>query len=136
MQEAAELILLRGGLDAAGQLTKTSPLPPWLIDSSSAAPVPGRPWWHVYLDNFAGGAKVAGFTPGALETMQETAEGLWDQAGIVISKDKTVTGATSGIELGAFIGGKGQWIGAGLSRSLSARCGWRVSPMCPRRSYR
>ena len=118
MQEAAETILLRGGLDAGGQLSKTSPLPPWLVNCDPGEANQGRPWWHVYLDNFAGGAKVKGTEADALVDLQHAAEEEWDKAGIVISKGKSVSAASSGVELGAFIGGKGQWIGAGPDRML------------------
>ncbi|CAK9061007.1 unnamed protein product [Durusdinium trenchii] len=118
MQEIAESVLLQGGLDDQGQIHKTCPLPSWMINSTSEGMRQGRPWWHVYLDNFAGGAKVVEEHPKELIELQRSAEALWGEAGIVVSADKSVVAAESGVELGAFIGGSGQWIGASCERMI------------------
>ena len=118
MQEIAESVLLQGGVDDQGQIHKTCPLPSWMINSTSEGMRQGRPWWHVYLDNFAGGAKVVEGQPKELIELQRTAEALWGEAGIVVSTDKSVVAAESGVELGAFIGGSGQWIGASCERMI------------------
>ena len=118
MQEIAEAVLLSGGFSDVAQIQKTAPLPSWMIDSTTEGAKRGKPWWHVYLDNFAGGAKVIDESCDELESLQEQAEGLWGDAGIVVSSGKSVIGATSGVELGAFVGGSGQWIGASCERMV------------------
>lgn len=116
MQAIAESVLIEGGFNPLAQITKTSPLPPWVLQSAAAGSHQGKPWWHVYLDNFAAGSKVQDDNPEELILLQQQAEGLWKDAGIVVSEGKSVVAATSGVELGAFLGGKGQWIGASPER--------------------
>ncbi|CAK9104456.1 unnamed protein product [Durusdinium trenchii] len=118
MQDLAETILLKGGFDPCAQISKSHPLPPWVLESSELGNKQGRPWWHVYLDNFAAGAKVRDEEPSELIALQKAAESLWVDAGVVVSEDKSVVAASSGVELGAFLGGKGQWIGASPERLI------------------
>ena len=118
MQDLAETILLKGGFDPCAQISKSHPLPRWVLESSELGNKQGRPWWHVYLDNFAAGAKVRNEEPNELIALQKAAESLWMDAGVVVSEDKSVVAASSGIELGAFLGGKGQWIGASPERLI------------------
>ena len=118
MQDLAESVLLKGGFDPYSQIAKTSPLPPWVLSSAAGSGRQGKPWWHVYLDNLAAGAKVTQQEPTELIEMQKLAEQLWEEAGIVVSEGTSVVAATSGVELGAFLGGKGQWIGAAPERLI------------------
>ena len=48
--------------------------------------------------------------------MQQEAEAIWHDAGIVVSPGKSVIAAESGVELGVFVGGNGQWLGASAER--------------------
>ena len=119
MQEIVEAVLLSGGLSAESQIHKTAVLPSWIVNSKAEGSLCGKPWWHVYLDNFAGGAKVTDGDCEELIRLQKHAELLWSEAGIVVSPGKSVVAAESGVELGAFIGGAGQWIGASCERLVN-----------------
>ncbi|CAK9108713.1 unnamed protein product [Durusdinium trenchii] len=115
MQSIAEDVLLKGGFDPAGQVTKVVALPPWILASAAEGQLQGKPWWQVYLDNFAAGAKVKSDEAGELIRMQQDAEAIWQETSIVVSPGKVVA-AESGVELGAFVGGNGQWLGASAER--------------------
>ncbi|CAK9074894.1 unnamed protein product [Durusdinium trenchii] len=93
MQAIAESVLIEGGFNPLAQITKTSPLPPWVLQSAAAGSHQGKPWWHVYLDNFAAGSKVQDDNPEELILLQQQAEGLWKDAGIVVSEGKSVVAA-------------------------------------------
>ena len=116
MQYIAEKVLHDGGLPQGSQITKTSGLPPWVIDSWNLAEKEKKPWWHVYLDNYASGEKVSGGFQPMGDSLQQEVEELWRKAGILSSQDKSVTNAKEAQELGAYINGKSQWIGASPER--------------------
>ena len=118
MQYIAEEVLLRGGISQQAQITKTSGLPPWVVPSSQIGEKRGQSWWHVYLDNYASGEKLRRGSKAVGGELQAEVEHLWKDAGIVSSTDKAVTNATEASELGAFVSGKGQWIGAGTERLI------------------
>ena len=77
-----------------------------------------RTWWQVYLDNFAGGERVGKDESGQSGKEQALVEKLWADAGILSSEKKSVTEALAAVELGAFVGGKGQWVGGSAERLL------------------
>lgn len=68
------------------------------------------PWRQVYFDNFAAGAKVKTSEADELIAVQR------GDAGIEASRDKSLVVSESGVELGAFVGGSGQWLGASAER--------------------
>ena len=118
MQFVAEEVLLRGGLEAHRQISRTAPLPNFLTQCMDEANVKRQSWWHVYLDNYAGAERALRGQPDESIQDQVLVERLWADAGIVSSKKKAVSGGSHGIELGAFIGGSGQWIGGSPERLL------------------
>ena len=117
MQFIAEEVLYRNGMNATAQIRRSNPLPIWMTDVLQEAESTGQRWWHVYLDNYASGEKVRGQEPVAGE-WQHIVETAWESAGIVSSKEKAVRNAETAQELGAYIGGKGRWIGASAERLL------------------
>ena len=116
MQFIAEEVLLRGGLPASMRIKRDTPLPAWMVHVTKTAEAQQKVWWHVYLDNFASGEKVlhSGQPNGHL--LQTQVEELWDKAGILCSPGKSVTNAKGAVELGAFVGGNGCWVGASSER--------------------
>ena len=118
MQMVAEECLSRGGMDIARQIKRNSPLPKFLTECQAEAEKQKRSWWHVYLDNYAGGEKVMCSEAEAAKEDQSQVERLWAEAGIVSSKKKAVSDASAAVELGAFIGGKHQWLGGSPERVL------------------
>ena len=118
MQEVAQQVLWKGGLDRERQIRKDAVLPAWLTDCVREAETRSRAWWHVYLDNYAGGEKCRSQdSQTGLENQQLTKK-LWEAAGIISSQKKDVVGAAQVVELGAFVGGEGRWIGGSPERML------------------
>lgn len=117
MQFIAEEVLYRNHFDAASQIRKRNPLPKWMVDVCSEGEKMGKLWWHVYLDNYASG-EITQQNPPEGDQWQCAVESIWENAGIVVSKDKSVCNATEAQELGAFISGRGQWVGASPERLL------------------
>ena len=115
MQFIAEEVLHRNGMPQESQLRKSNPLPAWMVSTLAESSATGKMWWHVYLDNYASGERVLKDEPMAGEWLQKV-EHWWEEAGIVSSREKAVRNATEATELGAFLGGKGQWIGASVER--------------------
>ena len=115
MQFMAEEVLHRNGMPKDSQIRRTSPLPEWMVNSVDGAKHSGKMWWHVYLDNYASGEKVLDGKPQAGE-WQHKVEGWWKEAGIVSSAEKSMRDEMEATELGAFLGGKGRWIGASAER--------------------
>ena len=116
MQAVAESVLHNGGIPEVQQVIRGKPVPRWMIDVQNEAQATERVWWHVYLDNFACGERLkAGCAPEGGK-LQQQVENLWSAAGIVSAKSKAVKDQRGGTELGAFIGGRGNWIGAGPER--------------------
>ena len=117
MQYIAEEVLYRKGMPSLNQIRRTNPLPPWMVETLDEADKTNAMWWHVYLDNYASGEKVKRGQPKAGE-WQHHVERCWEEAGIISSKEKAVRDETTAVELGAYIGGKGRWIGASAERLL------------------
>ena len=57
MQEISENLLLYQGLDSLHQISRGHSLPPWTKSILDEAVCNNRSWWHIYLDNYAGGEK-------------------------------------------------------------------------------
>lgn len=106
MQEIAERLTFIGRLPAANQVRRLAPLPTWLTAVLEEARGAGKPWFHVYLDNFCAMEKgAAEALPGAGATMHQALEQAWASSGVLSSAKKRVVGASSVHELGAFIQG-------------------------------
>ena len=118
MQEIAERVLHAGGVPEKQQIIRGRPIPEWMVNVCQEAQKSEKVWWHVYLDNYASGEKVATGKEAQGRNLQMLVEDLWEAAGIVSSKSKVVSEEGSATELGAFIGGHGNWIGAGPERLL------------------
>ena len=118
MQQIAQQVLWEGGLPLDRQVRKDCPVPEWMTRCDQAARQKETAWWHVYLDNYAGGAKVTTAEDVAGSNDQEMALRLWKEAGIVSSEKKEVRGAKQIVELGAFVGGGGKWIGGSPERMV------------------
>ena len=118
MQQIAEEVLLRNGLPNAEQVRRDAAIPKWMIETLEEAERTNCCWWQVYLDNYAGAEKTRDGFPGLGMKRQEEVEKAWAAAGIISSEKKRVSCADGAVELGAFVGGKGQWIGASAERLL------------------
>ena len=119
MQEISENILLSTKLDKTEQLVRTRPVPPWMVDIVRESEKQGRNWWHIYLDNFAGGQAFTDEEELALgERIHLWAEEAWKEAGVVSSEKKRVSAASTACELGAFIDGEERFIGGSPERLL------------------
>ena len=113
MQQVAEEVLLSNGLDGERQVKRDGALPEWMVNTLQQANQTNVSWWQVYLDNFAGAEKSVDGLPGLGRVEQ-----IWSKEGILSAEKKRVSCAAGAVELGAFVGGKGQWIGASTERLL------------------
>ena len=119
MQEASENILLWGNLDQDAQISRGSPLPPWITGMVHTAAKTGKTFWHVYLDNFAAG-QIGGmdcsFDSG--NRLHQLAEKAWAEANVVSSIKKQRVAESEAQELGAHINGELQTIGGSPERLI------------------
>ena len=84
MQEIAERLTFIGRLPAANQVRRLAPLPTWLTAVLEEARGAGKPWFHVYLDNFCAMEKgAAEALPGAGATMHQALEQAWASSGVL-----------------------------------------------------
>lgn len=119
MQEASENILLWGNLDRDAQISRGTPLPPWITGMIHTANNSGKAFWHVYLDNFAAG-QIGGadcnFESG--NKLHQLAEQAWAEANVVSSVKKQRIAESQAQELGAYINGELQTIGGSSERLI------------------
>eukprot|EP00438_Fugacium_kawagutii_P011728 Skav222902 [mRNA] locus=scaffold1489:76567:81134:+ [translate_table: standard] len=118
MQCVAEEVLLRNGLPEENQVRAGRPLPRWLTQVGHKAAKEKRMWWHVYLDNYASGEKCLEDEEPIGGSWQVQVEDIWERAGIVCSKEKSVKDVSEAVELGAYVSGKSRWIGASPERII------------------
>ena len=114
MQEVAEKLTVLGRLPPLHQVRRTSPLPAWMTETLDLASAAGKPWYHVYLDNFCGMEK--GIGPGvgvAGKELHDKLENAWTQAGVLSAAKKRLSGAPAVNELGAYLEGEAGTIGPG-----------------------
>ena len=119
MQEISESLLLRGSLPSDSQITRQKGLPLWMVGLLREAKRDRRAWWHVYLDNYAGGQLVdieEHTTEG--DKLHDLAEQAWKEAHIISSDKKRKRGVDAAEELGALVCGKTNTVGASPSRLL------------------
>lgn len=119
MQEVSERILLRSMLPAGEQVVRNRPLPLWMVGLLKEAREHRRIWWHVYLDNYAGG-QVLGVseTSAAGDQLHQLAEKAWREAQVVSSEKKRKRAVEEAEELGALVSGATNTIGASPERIL------------------
>ena len=106
MQELADRLTVLARLPAQHQVRRQAPLPPWMTEVFDASSAEGRPWYHVYLDNFCAMEKgPQGFNAGAGEAMHQALEDSWQRTGVLSSAKKKVVAAPTVQELGAELQG-------------------------------
>eukprot|EP00435_Cladocopium_sp_Y103_P030084 s165_g7.t1 len=106
-------------LPAGHKVRRQAPLPPWLTDVLDQAAAEGRPWFHIYLDNFCAMQRCsAGEGAEAGYAMHCQLEEAWSKMGVLSSAKKRVSDASSVQELGAFIEGHAGTIGPSGDRLL------------------
>lgn len=98
MQEISERLLLGSTIDRASQLTRTRPLPQWMVGIINESRRSSGLWWHIYLDNFAAGQLIT--DPNELmagNSLHQTAELAWSAAGVrpIIGKEEIFSYFTS-----------------------------------------
>lgn len=117
MQEISENLLTQQGLSMDNQILRGRILPPWMSTVLDEAASRGRSWWHVYLDNYAGGERIE---PGesALDAAicHQMAEDAWNAAGVVSSEKKRVKASACVTELGAEIQGDNRTLGVSTEK--------------------
>ena len=119
MQELAEKLSELGRLPRSHMIRRCAPLPPWLTDVADEAATTGRPWFHVYLDNFCAMEKLGpGEQPEHGFRFHEALEDAWRSAGVLSSEKKKVAGETRANELGACLDGETGTLGPSAERIL------------------
>ena len=119
MQEIAERLTVLGRLPASHRVRRTSPLPVWLTDTLDLAESKGKPWYHVYLDNFCAMEKVGDDPDRASGAELHLAlEKAWERAGVLSSAKKRVSEAGVVQELGAQVDGVKGTLGPSPERLL------------------
>ena len=117
MQEMAENLLLHQSIPAQLQVRRDKALPPWMNEILSEAKHAETAWWHVYLDNYAGGERILPTKPAmAGKICHELAEEAWRKAGVISSEKKRIVASKRVVELGAEIDGEQKMIGASTER--------------------
>ena len=119
MQEISENLLLLHSLPREAQIARQSSLPLWMVGLLKESKKSERAWWHVYLDNYAGG-QIVGPSEESLEgnRLHELAERAWKEAHVISSEKKRKHGVLEAEELGAMINGSDQTMGASPARML------------------
>ena len=119
MQELAEKLSELGRLPRSHMIRRCAPLPPWLTDVADEAASTGRPWFHVYLDNFCAMEKLGpGEQPEHGFRFHEALEDAWHSVGVLSSEKKKVAGETRANELGACLDGETGTLGPSAERIL------------------
>ena len=100
-------------------MIRGKPIPGFMVQSMREAGQTLKPWWHVYLDNFCVGQRVARENHEDIEQgniLHSSAEAAWQRAGIISSKKKRVVEANEVEELGALVNGSGKTLGISGTR--------------------
>ena len=119
MQEVSEQILLQGSSSEAEQVVRNRAVPLWMVGLLKEAKRQNRSWWHVYLDNYAGGQIVdKGEETIGGERLHELAETAWQKAQVVSSEKKRKRGVVEAEGLGALVSGATNTIGGSPNRLL------------------
>eukprot|EP00435_Cladocopium_sp_Y103_P051810 s858_g16.t1 len=117
MQEISESLLGGGRLSLEHRIARGQLLPPWMNELLDSSVKESRHWWHVYLDNYAGGERlIPSEQPEGARLCHEAAEAAWAEAGVVSSDKKRVSAATRAVELGAEIDGEAKTLGVSTEK--------------------
>ena len=119
MQEISQNLLRYRGIEPLGQLVRNKPVPPWMVGIIEESRESSRLWWHIYLDNFAGGQTIT--YQDELKHgnhLHDLAELAWKEAGVVSSVKKQKRAEAIAYELGACIDGSAQYIGGSAERFI------------------
>ena len=130
MQEISERLLSVGHLNVEHRISRGASLPPWMNSILDHARESDKYWWHVYLDNFAGGERCVPPDSGASALMcHRAAEEAWAAAGVVSSDKKRVASARRVTELGAEFDGEVGTLGVSTYKLLQVIHGtlWMVA---------
>jgi hypothetical protein len=119
MQEISENLLKVSGLNPRNQVARGVSLPHWFSDILTEAKDTQAFWWHIYLDNFCAGERLAPWSATDRGRMaHEAAEAAWSEAGVLSSSKKRVTAAARALELGAEIDGEQAMLGVSSQKLL------------------
>ena len=119
MQEVADKLTALGQLPKESMVRRNIPLPPWLTDVLTEGSQKQKPWYHVYLDNFCAMQRTADRgEPEEARVLHEELEQAWNDAGVLSSAKKRVSGAIKVDELGARLEGEAGTIGPSPERLL------------------
>ncbi|CAL1140246.1 unnamed protein product [Cladocopium goreaui] len=119
MQEVSQNLLSRHGLAQERLISRTRPLPVWLVEVLEVAKNTVRSWFHVYLDNFFSGERLGpGEIGGGAAELHCAAEEAWAQAGVISSEKKRVVNAQQVQELGARFDGSTKVLGVSAERMV------------------
>eukprot|EP00435_Cladocopium_sp_Y103_P022492 s823_g5.t1 len=119
MQEIASRLTTLARLPVTHQVRRQVPLPSWMTTVLSGAESLGRPWYHIYLDNFCAMERVHHECDGeAGKSFHEALEAFWARAGVLSSEKKRISGAPTAQELGALLDGPKGQIGPSGERLL------------------
>ena len=119
MQEMSEKLLASGSLRAEHRIAKGYSLPPWMNAVLDHAKDSDRNWWHVYLDNYAGGERILPTEAGASAKLcHEAAEIAWKNAGVIASEKRRLSCERRVTELGAEVDGLAGTLGLGTEKLL------------------
>eukprot|EP00435_Cladocopium_sp_Y103_P037912 s2720_g10.t1 len=119
MQEIADRLTTLAKLPQTHQIRRRTPLPSWMTDVLAGVESLGRPWYHIYLDNFCAMQRVfRDGQPDEGRSFHEALEATWAKAGVLSSEKKRISGAPSAQELGALLDGDAGQIGPSEERLL------------------
>ena len=119
MQEISENLLRRSALPLQARVSRGSQLPLWLTGVLEEGAGSDRAWYHIYLDNFCAGARVAPPDFGEQgDYFHGLAERAWKSAGVVSSEKKRKAAVDEACELGCLISGELGTMGISPDRAL------------------
>eukprot|EP00435_Cladocopium_sp_Y103_P065421 s378_g27.t1 len=119
MQEVSENLLFQQSFPVESQISRHRPLPVWMVGLLQQSKREQRAWWHVYLDNYAGGQLVGPDEDATLgDQLHEWAEEAWKKANVMSAEKKRKRAVSEAEELGALVDGNTMTIGASPQRLL------------------
>ena len=117
MQEVSQHLVEEAGLPGEKQVGRLRALPGWLTMSLEDSRRSSRGWFHVYLDNFFSGERLAKEAEGSeAAELHSAVESGWNRAGVLSSEKKRVVNASQVLELGACFSGDSRSLGASGER--------------------
>ena len=130
MQEISERLLSISHLSVEHRISRGATLPPWMNSILDHVRDTDKHWWHVYLDNFAGGERIMPSDAGVSAVLcHRAAEEAWRAAGVVSSDKKRIASAKRVTELGAEVDVDLGTLGVSTSKLLQVIHGtlWMVA---------